>query len=46
MQLLFAPGSEWGLEWMPRVLPNIVKAMRGAAAVDRLHALHSGTARG
>lgn len=25
MQLLFAPGSEWGLEWMPRVLPNIVR---------------------
>ena len=24
MQLLFAPGTEWGLEWMPRVLPNIV----------------------
>jgi nicotinamidase-related amidase len=24
MQELFAPGTEWGLEWMPRVLPNIV----------------------
>ncbi|MGN6769540.1 MAG: cysteine hydrolase family protein [Rhizobiaceae bacterium] len=23
--MLFAPGSEWGLEWMPRVLPNIVR---------------------
>ncbi|MBP7002702.1 cysteine hydrolase family protein [Amaricoccus sp.] len=25
MQLLFAPGAEWGLEWMPRVLPQIVR---------------------
>lgn len=25
MQVLFAPGSEWGLVWMPRVLPNIVR---------------------
>lgn len=23
MQRLFAPGSEWGLEWMPRVLPQM-----------------------
>ena len=25
MQLLFAPGEEWGLEWLPRVLPRIVR---------------------
>lgn len=25
MQMLFAPGSEWGLEWMPRVVPNVVR---------------------
>jgi nicotinamidase-related amidase len=24
MQRLFLPGTEWGLEWMPRVLPNVV----------------------
>jgi nicotinamidase-related amidase len=24
MQRLFAPGSEWALDWMPRVLPQIV----------------------
>jgi nicotinamidase-related amidase len=24
MQRLFAPGTEWGLAWMPKVLPNIV----------------------
>jgi nicotinamidase-related amidase len=25
MQRLFAPGTEWGLAWMPRVLPQIVR---------------------
>jgi nicotinamidase-related amidase len=25
MQRLFAPGTEWGLAWMPRVLPRIVR---------------------
>ena len=25
MQRLFAPGTEWGLPWMPRVLPEIVR---------------------
>lgn len=25
MQRLFAPGTDWGLEWMPRVTPNIVR---------------------
>jgi nicotinamidase-related amidase len=25
MQLLFAPGEEWGLEWLPRVLPRIIR---------------------
>lgn len=25
MQRLFAPETEWGLEWMPRVLPEIVR---------------------
>jgi nicotinamidase-related amidase len=25
MQRLFAPGTEWGLPWMPRVLPNIAQ---------------------
>src|SRR4051812_46831855 len=23
MQLLFAPGEEWGLAWLPRVLPRV-----------------------
>jgi nicotinamidase-related amidase len=25
MQLLFAPGEEWGLDWLPRVLPRVVR---------------------
>ena len=25
MQLLFAPGEEWGLPWLPQVLPRIVR---------------------
>lgn len=25
MQRLFAPGTDWGLDWMPRVLPEIVR---------------------
>ena len=25
MQRLFGPGTEWGLPWMPRVLPQIVR---------------------
>jgi nicotinamidase-related amidase len=25
MQRLFAPGSAWGMEWMPRILPAIVE---------------------
>jgi nicotinamidase-related amidase len=25
MQLLFAPSEEWGLEWLPRVLPRIMR---------------------
>ena len=25
MQRLFAPGTEWGLAWMPRVMPQLVR---------------------
>ena len=25
MQLLFAPGEEWGLDWLPLVLPRVVR---------------------
>ena len=25
MQRLFLPGTDWGLDWMPRVTPNIVR---------------------
>lgn len=25
MQRLFQPGTDWGLDWMPRVTPNIVR---------------------
>jgi nicotinamidase-related amidase len=32
MQRLFEPGTEWGLEWMPRVLPNIVRLCERAPA--------------
>lgn len=31
MQVLFAPGSEWGVAWMPRVLPNIVRLCERSA---------------
>jgi nicotinamidase-related amidase len=32
MQRLFLPGSEWGLEWMPRVLPRVVALCEPAPA--------------
>jgi nicotinamidase-related amidase len=32
MQKLYVPGTDWGLEWMPRVLPQVVALCeRGAA---------------
>ena len=30
VQRLFLPGSEWGLDWMPRVLPNVVALAEAA----------------
>lgn len=32
MQKLFAPGSEWGIAWMPKVLPHIVRLSERAAS--------------
>jgi nicotinamidase-related amidase len=32
MQRLFADGTEWALEWMPRVLPDIVRICEHCAA--------------
>jgi nicotinamidase-related amidase len=32
MQALYAPGTDWGLAWMPRVLPQVVALCERAAA--------------
>ena len=42
MQRLFLPGTEWGLDWMPRVLPRVVALCEPAPEALRLHPLRPG----